>query len=38
MDAVLTSADLSITPDAAQTINIKFRPAGNLNFDLSTTA
>jgi hypothetical protein len=38
MDAVLTSADISITPDAAQTINIKFRPAGNLNFDLSTTA
>lgn len=38
MDAVLTSADLAIDPDSAQTIAIKFRPAGNLNFDLVTTS
>ena len=38
MDAVLTSADLAIDPDSAQTIAIKFRPAGALTFDLVTTA
>jgi hypothetical protein len=38
MDAVLTSADLAIDPDSAQTISIKFRPTGNVTFDLYTSA
>ena len=38
MDAVLTSASLSINPDDAQSVSIKFRPAGTVSFDFSESA
>jgi hypothetical protein len=38
MDAILTSASISVDPDNAQTISINFRPAGTPTFDFSTTA
>jgi hypothetical protein len=38
MDAILTSASLSVDPDNAQTIAINFRPATTPSFDFLTTA
>jgi len=38
MDAILTSASISVDPDNAQTIAINFRPASTPTFDFSTTA
>lgn len=38
MNAVLTSASLSIDPDNAQSVAINFRPADTVNFDFSTSA
>ena len=38
MDAILTSASLSVNPDDAQTIAINFRPATTPSFDFLTTA
>jgi hypothetical protein len=38
MDAILTSASLSVDPDNAQTIAINFRPATTPTFDFLTTA
>jgi len=37
MDAILTSASISVDPDNAQTIAINFRPAATPTFDFSTT-
>ena len=34
-DAVLTSASLKIDPDSAQSVDVKFRPAGTPSFDFS---
>ena len=38
MDAVITSAALSINPDDAQSVAINFRPTNTVSFDFSTTA
>jgi len=38
MNAVLTSASLSIDPDNAQSVAINFRPADSVSFDFSTSA
>jgi hypothetical protein len=38
MDAILTSASISVDPDNAQTIAINFRPASTPTFDFLTTA
>jgi hypothetical protein len=38
MDAVITSAALSINPDDAQSVAINFRPTNSVSFDFSTTA
>lgn len=38
MDAVLTSASMTVDPDNAQSIDIAFRPASTPTFDFSTTA
>jgi hypothetical protein len=38
MDAILTSAAISVDPDNAQTIAINFRPASTPTFDFLTTA
>lgn len=38
LDAILTSASISVDPDNAQTIAINFRPATTPTFDFSTTA
>jgi hypothetical protein len=38
LDAILTSASISVDPDNAQTISINFRPASTPTFDFSTTA
>ena len=38
MDAVITSASLSIDPDNAQSVAINFRPTNSVSFDFSTTA
>lgn len=38
LDAILTSASLSVDPDNAQTIDIAFRPATTPTFDFLTTA
>ena len=38
LDAILTSASLSVDPDNAQSIDIAFRPATTPSFDFSTTA
>ena len=38
MDAVLTSASLSLNPDDAQSVAINFRPAGSVSFDFSEAA
>lgn len=38
MDAVLVSASLNVNPDDAQSVSIKFRPAGSVSFDFSETA
>ena len=38
MDAVITSASMSIDPDNAQSVAINFRPTNTVSFDFSTTA
>jgi hypothetical protein len=38
MDAVLTSASLSLNPDDAQSVAINFRPAGSVSFDFTEAA
>jgi hypothetical protein len=38
MEAILTSAAISVDPDNAQTIDINFRPAATPTFDFLTTA
>ena len=38
LDAILTSASLSVDPDNAQSIDIAFRPATTPTFDFTTTA
>jgi hypothetical protein len=38
MDAVITSAALSINPDDAQSVAINFRPTNSVSFDFSTSA
>ena len=38
MDAVLLSANITINPDDAQSVDITFRPTGTPTFDFSTTA
>jgi hypothetical protein len=38
LDAILTSASLSVDPDNAQSIDIAFRPATTPSFDFLTTA
>ena len=38
MDAVITSASMSIDPDNAQSVAINFRPTNSVSFDFSTTA
>jgi hypothetical protein len=38
MNAVLTSASLSIDPENAQSVAINFRPADSVSFDFSTSA
>tara|TARA_R100000234_G_scaffold105415_1_gene75611 strand:- start:2645 stop:3415 length:771 start_codon:yes stop_codon:yes gene_type:complete len=35
--ATLTSASMNVNPDDAQEVTINFRPAGDVNFDLSQT-
>jgi hypothetical protein len=37
MDAILTSANMTINPDDAQSVSINFRPSGTVSFDLATT-
>lgn len=38
MDAVLTSASMTIDPDNAQSVSVNFRPANSVSFDFSTSA
>jgi hypothetical protein len=38
LEAILTSASLSVDPDNAQSIDIAFRPATTPTFDFLTTA
>lgn len=38
MDAVLLSASRSVNPDDPQMVDISFRPAGNVTFDLRSTS
>ena len=38
MDAVLTSANININPDDAQSVSVSFRPANTVSFDFSTSA
>ena len=38
MDAVLTSANININPDDAQSVSVNFRPANTVSFDFSTSA
>lgn len=38
MDAVLTSASMTINPDDAQSVQVNFRPANSVSFDFSTSA
>lgn len=38
LDAVLTSASMTIDPDNAQSVSVNFRPANSVSFDLSTSA
>ena len=35
--ATLTSASMNVNPDDAQAVTVNFRPAGDVNFDLSQT-
>jgi hypothetical protein len=37
MEAVLTSASFSVTPDDAQTVSVSFRPTAAPTFDFDKT-